>query len=141
MKVVFDTNVYVSAFLVPGGKGEQAFLLARRRRVMLYGSVPILTEAARVLRTKFNQPENDIKTALKMVGRAAQILRPSRKVTILQDSPDNRILECAAVAQADLIVTGDHHLLALKEFEGIPIVRLADFLRLFPHRLFPHREG
>ncbi|MBI5572562.1 MAG: putative toxin-antitoxin system toxin component, PIN family, partial [Desulfomonile tiedjei] len=46
--------------------------------------------------------------------------------------PDNRILECAVAAQADVVVTGDHHLLALKTFEGIPIVRLADFLRMFP---------
>ncbi len=132
MQVVFDTNVYISALLVPGSKGEQAFLLARRRRVTLCGSVPILTETARILRIKFHQPENDIKAALKMIGRAAQILRPSRKVAVLQDAPDNRILECAVAAQADLVVTGDHHLLALKEFEGIPIVRLADFLRLFP---------
>lgn len=132
MKAVFDTNVYISALLVPDGKGAQAFFLARRRQVALYASVPILTETARVLRSKFNQPENDIKAALKMIGRAAQILRPSHKVTILRDAPDNRILECAVSAQADLVVTGDHHLLALKDFEGIPIVRLADFLRMFP---------
>jgi predicted nucleic acid-binding protein len=67
-----------------------------------------------------------------MIGRAAQILRPARKVAVLEDVSDNRILECAVAAQADLVVTGDHHLLALKEFEGIPIVRLADFLRMFP---------
>lgn len=132
MKAVFDTNVYISALLIPGSKGEQAFLLARRRRVMLYGSVPILTETARVLRTKFNQPEKDIKAALRVISRAAQVLRPSRRVAVLKDIPDNRILECAVAAQADLIVTGDQHLLALKEFEGIPIVRLADFLRMFP---------
>jgi len=132
MKAVFDTNVYVSAFLVPGSRGEQAFLLARRRQVTLYSSIPILTETARVLRAKFNQPEKDIKAALKVIGRASQILRPSRQVAALQDLPDNRILECAVAAQADLIVTGDHHLLALREFEGIPIVRLADFLRMFP---------
>lgn len=99
---------------------------------MLYGSVPILTETARVLRTKFNQPEKDIKAALRVISRAAQVLRPSRRVAVLKDIPDNRILECAVAAQADLIVTGDQHLLALKEFEGIPIVRLADFLRMFP---------
>jgi putative PIN family toxin of toxin-antitoxin system len=132
MKAVFDSNVYVSAFVVPGSKGEQAFLLACRRQVALYASVSILTETARILRTKFHQPEKDIKAALKMIGRAAQILQPSRKVAVLVDVPDNRILECAVAAQADLIVTGDQHLLALKEFEGIPIVRLADFLRMFP---------
>lgn len=132
MKVVFDTNVFVSAFMVHGSKGEEAFLLAHRRKVSLYTSVPILTETARVLRTKFHQPEQDIAAALKQMGRAATILRPSRKVAVLEDVPDNRILECAVTARADLVVTGDQHLLKIKEFEGIPIVRLADFLRMIP---------
>lgn len=132
MKVVFDTNVFISAFVVPGSKGEDALLLAHRRKVDLYSSVPILTETARILRTKFDQSEKDITAALKMIGRAATIVRPSRKVTVVEDLPDNRILECAVTAQADLIVTGDHHLLGLREFEGVPIVRLADFLRMIP---------
>lgn len=67
-----------------------------------------------------------------MIGRVATIVRPVRKVTILKDVPDNRILECAVTADADLIVTGDSHLIKLKEFEGIPIARLADFLRTIP---------
>ncbi|MEO6307137.1 MAG: putative toxin-antitoxin system toxin component, PIN family [Nitrospiraceae bacterium] len=132
MKVVFDTNVFISAFVVPGSKGEDALLLAHRHKVDLYSSVPILTETARILRTKFDQSEKDITAALKMIGRAATIVRPSRKVMVVEDLPDNRILECAVTAQADLIVTGDHHLLGLREFEGVPIVRLADFLRMIP---------
>lgn len=70
--------------------------------------------------------------ALKLIGRSSTIVRPSRKVTVLGDVPDNRILECAVTALADIIVTGDYHLLKLREFEGIPIVRLADFLRMIP---------
>ncbi|MDE3017768.1 MAG: putative toxin-antitoxin system toxin component, PIN family [Nitrospirota bacterium] len=132
MKAVFDTNVYISALLIPGSKGEQAFLLARRRQIALYGSVPILTETAKVLRTKFNQSEQDVKAALKVISRAAQIVRPSQRVTVLADVPDNRILECAMAARTDMVVTGDQHLLALKVFEAVPIVRLADFLRMFP---------
>jgi uncharacterized protein len=132
MRVVFDTNVFVSAFIVPGSKGEDAFMLAQRRKVDLYSSVPILTETARILRSKFSQPEADVTAALKIIGRAATIVRSSRKVTVLEDIPDNRILECAVSAQADLIVTGDHHLLELREFEGVPLVRLADFLRMIP---------
>ena len=132
MKVVYDTNVFVSAFIVPGSKGEDALLLAQRRKVDLYSSVPILTETARILRAKFDQFKNDITVALKIMGRAATIVRPSRTVSVLEDTPDNRILECAVEAEADLIVTGDHHLLDLREIEGIPIVRLADFLRTIP---------
>ena len=132
MKVVYDTNVFVSAFIVPGSKGEEALLLAHRRKVDLYTSVPILTETTRILRTKFDQPERDVLAALKQISRAATIVRPARTVTVLEDVPDNRILECALSAQADLVVTGDHHLLTLKEFEGISFVRLADFLRMIP---------
>lgn len=72
MKAVYDTNVFVSAFLVPGSKGEQAFLLARRRQVELFSSIPILTETAEILRRKFHQPEQDVQVALKMMGRAAR---------------------------------------------------------------------
>ncbi len=132
MKAVFDTNVFVSAFIFPGSQGEQAFLLAQRRKVELYTSLSILTETARVLREKFDQSEQDITAALKMISRVATIVRPVRKISILEDVPDNRILECAVTADADLVVTGDSHLIKLKEFDGIPIVRLADFLRTIP---------
>lgn len=139
MKAVFDTNVFVSAFLISDSKGEQAFLLAQRRRVELYSSVAILTETAQVLRTKFGQPEKDITTTLKLIARAAAIVQPSQKVSAVRDPPDNRILECALEAHADMVVTGDQHLLTLRQFEGIQILRLADFLRLFS-RGFYHPE-
>ncbi len=133
MKVVFDTNIFISAFLIPDGHGEQAFLLAQRKHVDLYTSVAILTETAQTLRRKFHQEEADVKAALKLISRAAEVLRPTVKVSELKDVPDNRILECAVASHADMIVTGDRSLLALKTFRDIPIMRLADFLRLFPH--------
>jgi uncharacterized protein len=133
MKVVFDTNVFISAFILPDSQGEQAFLLAHRGMFDLYSSVPILTETAKTLRAKFEQSDEDIKVSLKIISRAAILMKPSHKITILSDAPDNRILECAVEAEADLVVTGDRHLLKLKKFQEIPIIRLADFLRLFPH--------
>lgn len=134
MRAVFDTNIFISAFVVPGSQGERAFLLARQKRFELYTSVPILTETANKLREKFDQSEEDIKEALKMISRAAEVLKPSIKLDVLEDVPDNRILECAVEAKADVIVTGDRHLLKLKKFQGIPIVRLVDFLRMFPEQ-------
>lgn len=131
MKVVFDTNVYVSAFLIPGSLAEAAFLHAQRRQATLFTSVPILTETARVFRAKFHQGEDDVVAALKLIGRAARIVTPSVRIIALDDVPDNRILECAVEAAAELIVTGDHHLLRLKIFQDMAIVRVADFLRLF----------
>lgn len=133
MKVVFDTNIFISAFLIPGGHGEQVFLLAQRKHIHLCTSVAILAETAQTLRQKFHQEEADVKAALKLIGRAAEVLRPTVKIAALKDAPDNRILECAVAGHADIIVTGDRTLLALKTFRDIPIIRLADFLRLFPH--------
>jgi uncharacterized protein len=66
------------------------------------------------------------------MSRVARVLKPPVHIHVLADEPDNRILECALVAQADLIVSGDRHLRQLKKFQGIPITRLIDFLRLFP---------
>jgi len=132
MKVVFDTNVYVSAFLLPGSLAEDAFLRVQRRQATLFTSVPILTETAGVFRTKFQQGEEDVAAALRLIGRAATIVKPSVRIMVLEDLPDNRILECAVEAGADLIVTGDHHLLRLKIYQDVTIVRVADFLRLFP---------
>jgi putative PIN family toxin of toxin-antitoxin system len=134
MKVVFDTNVYVSAFVVPGSKGERAFLLARRGACELYSSVPILTETANKLREKFHQTDDDVKAALKMISRAATIVAPQVRLRILEDDPDNRILECAVASRAAAIVTGDRHLLSLREHEGTVVLRLADFLRMFPEK-------
>lgn len=132
MKAVFDTNIFISAFVVPGSQGEQAFSLARRKRFELYTSVAILTETANKLREKFDQSEDDIKVALRLISRAAKVLQPTGRLTVLTDAPDNRILECAIEAGADVIVTGDRLLLKLRKFRGIPVVRLVDFLRMFP---------
>lgn len=132
MRVVFETNVFISAFVIPGSQGERAFLLAQRKRFILHTSVAILTEAAATLRRKFDQAEDDIKQALRQISRAAVVSKPTSKLRVVDDEADNRILECALDCRADLIVTGDRHLLKRRRFEGISILRLADFLRLFP---------
>jgi len=137
MRVVFDSNVFISAFVIPGSQGERAFLLARRKRFVLHTSIAILTEIAGRLRQKFGQDEDDIKQALRQIVRAAVVSKPTSKLGVVEDEPDNRILECALDGQADLVVTGDRHLLKLRRFQGIPIIRLADFLRLFPKEEWP----
>ena len=132
MRVVFDTHVFISAFVIPGSQGERAFLLAQRKRFALHTSIAILTETAGTLRRKFDQDEDDIKQALRQISRAAVVSKPTSKLRVVDDDADNRILECALDSRADLIVTGDRHLLKLRRFEGIAIIRLADFLRMFP---------
>ena len=126
--VVFDTNIYVSAFVTPGGRGESAYRMAVDGRVKLSSSVPILAELARILQYKFNWDADRVTAAIRHVAAVATVLKPTARLAILRDEPDNRILECALAAGADVIVTGDRHLLDLGKYEGIAIEPLAVFL-------------
>lgn len=128
MRVVFDTNIYISAFITPGGRGEAAYLRAVTGEVELAVSVPILTELARKLKEKFHWDDTHIRNAVRHVAAAAVVVKPLVRLAALTDEPDNRILECASEAGAELIVTGDRHLLDLGSYEGTAIVTLAAFL-------------
>jgi len=97
--------------------------------VELYSSPAIITEVAGKLRGKFGWDASNTVTAVRGIGRVATVIKPSTRLSVLQDEPDNRILECAVESASNLIVTGDRHLLKLKTYEGIAMVRLRDFLR------------
>jgi len=129
VRVIFDTNIYVSAFAIPGGRAEEAYLKAVHSRFELFTSVAILTETAGVLQTKFEWVEDRIRQVIQDISLTATVLRPGPTLHLLKDEPDNRILECAQAAQAERIVTGDHHLLSLKRYESTTIISLADFLK------------
>lgn len=129
MKVVFDTNIFISAFAIPGGKAEEVYLLGLTGKYTLYSSVPILTETAQKLREKFDWEENKIIDFLRATAGIAVIVKPQSHLHLLSDDPDNRILECAEEAKADFIVTGDKHLLSLKHFKSTDIITLSNFLK------------
>ena len=129
-RVVFDTNIYISAFITPGGRGESAYLEAVEGRIRLFSSVPILTELAGKLQGKFRWDEDRVKSAIRHVAAVATVLKPEQRLAVVADEPDNRILECAVTAQAGMIVTGDRHLLDLGAYEGVEIVTLTTFLEL-----------
>lgn len=128
LKVVFDTSVYLSAFVIPGSKSERAFLLASKGRFSLYTSPAIVAETANKLKEKFGTSDQEIQQAVRQIAKVAEVIKPKNTLNILQDEPDNRILECAVEAKANSIVTGDKHLLKLKNYQKIGIIRVADLL-------------
>lgn len=130
MKVVFDTNIFISAFVIPGSKAEWAYLHCLKGDFTLYSSVAILTETAQKLREKFGWQENKITRLLKAISKVAVVLKTKTHIHLLDDDPDNRILECAIAAKADFIVTGDKHLISLKHFQNISILKLSNFLEV-----------
>ena len=130
MQVVFDTNIFISAFVTPGGSAETAYLEAVRGTFALFTSVAILTETANTLRTKFGWSDYKTQQLLRAISKTATVVKSQPHIHVLKVEPDNRILECALLTRANLIVTGDQHLLSLREYRDISIMKLADFLEL-----------
>ena len=131
MKVVFDTNIFISAFVIPGAKAEAAYSHALRKDFTLYPSVAILTETAQKLEKKFGWQQDKIVSLLKAIAKVAIAIKTEPHLHHLTDEPDNRVLECAEAVGADFIVTGDKHLLFLKRFQNTNVIELSDFLKKF----------
>ena len=128
MKVVFDTNVLVAAFVFPGGRGDQALQRVVEERDQLLLSKPILDELLGVLARKFSRDAEELARIAVFLGELASVVQPRRRLRVVKDDPDNRILECAVAGRAEAIVTGDRVLLALREFRGVRVVSLRDYL-------------
>lgn len=128
MKVVFDTNIFISAFVIPGSQAEKAVLRIIEGRDVLLLSKGILDELLTVLSTKFSRDKEEISRVAVILSEMAEWVVPSEKIKVLNDDPDNRILECAVSGNADVIVTGDKELLRLKGYEKTKIISLKDYL-------------
>jgi putative PIN family toxin of toxin-antitoxin system len=122
MRVVLDSNVCVSAFVLPGGAASQLIAALLRGRAEPLMSRPIMAEVLGVLGRKFAADREQLaRTALFLSAFAEQVV-PRERLHVLSDEPDNRILECAMVGHARWIVTGGRQLLKLGRYEGVQIV-------------------
>jgi len=126
--VVFDTNVLVSALVFPGGQGEAALRRIIDGTDRLALSRAILDELLEVLGRKFARDAEELAHVAVFVSDLSTIVAPKRRLHVLEDDPDNRILECAVAGRARAIVTGDKGLLALKSYEGVAVITLASYL-------------
>jgi putative PIN family toxin of toxin-antitoxin system len=128
VKVVFDTNILVSALVFPGGRAEAALARVLEEHDTLVLSRPILDELLGVLARKFARDADELAHTALFLSDLAVVVKPRRRLRIVRDEPDNRILECALAGRAAAIVTGDRELLALRIYQSIPIIRLAEYL-------------
>jgi putative PIN family toxin of toxin-antitoxin system len=126
-----DTNIYISSFQF-GGVPRRFLDLARAGTFRLDISDAILLELLRVLREKFQYSAETLHDVEAKIVSITQRINPTETLDVIKTDPDdNRILECAAAAGSDYIVTGDvRHILPLGNYGGIPIIKVADFLRL-----------
>jgi len=121
LRVVLDSNVYISALLFTGIP-HKILNLAIEGKIKLIISREIIEETVGVLRNKFYWPDHNINKFIRRISHICEIVKINQKLEIIKnDDSDNRILECAVNGNANLIISGDKHLLSLKIFEGIPI--------------------
>lgn len=129
MRVVLDSNVYISALLV--GRGcEEILGLARAGVVEVLSSDQIIEEVETVLKRKFHWNSGDIRLlSEELRDSCTMVPGGAGGVDFPPDPADAKILACGVAGKADVIVTGDKkHLLPLKRYRGIPIVSPAEFL-------------
>lgn len=124
MRIVLDTNVWVSALCFPGGACDQ--LLARLRRqpaAELVASPFILQEFEQVLRVKLGYAHREAAAVVHAIREMVTLVEPQSRIHVIREkASDNRILECAVSGEAALLVTGDaKHLLPLRTFQTILI--------------------
>ena len=130
LRVVLDTNVYLSALLFPNAPTAAVWELAIDGRYIVVLSPFIVRELMGKLRDKFGYAADDREVIKHRLLRLAAIVQPATVPAVLPADPDdNHILACAVAGRADLLVTGDRDLLRLKHYAGIPIVRAIDLLR------------
>jgi putative PIN family toxin of toxin-antitoxin system len=138
MKVVLDTNIFVSGWLW-GGMPDRVLNLGENRLINVCASEALLNELQSTLsQDKFGSKfqilgvtVNDLMQGIRELVEVYPI--SAIHVPDLRDRNDNMILATAIAADADVIVTGDRDLLVLQEYEGIAIVTAREFLdRYFP---------
>lgn len=132
MKALFDTNVFLAAFLA---EGVCAKLLtrARKQQFNLITCPFILHEFERILTRKFSATKQEKENALALITEAARdIVQPSETPTgACRDKDDDNVLACALAGAVDYLVTGDKDLLQMKAFRKIRIISPRDFEFLF----------
>jgi putative PIN family toxin of toxin-antitoxin system len=128
-RVTLDTNEFVSA-LSGGAKALHLLHAAIDGEIEVAISEPIIAETVRVLREKFDWPPYDLLAARQRLERIGVVVKPTETLSVTEDEPDNRILECAVESQSEFIVSEDHDLLRLERHGKAQIVTSAEMLKI-----------
>ncbi len=132
MRIVIDTNVVISAIFW-AGKPKKILNSARKGYITFLTSEFLLNELMDVLTAK-NKPfkigKREANVIVKHLKDLAEIITTKSRISVCKDDADNRVLECAIDGKADYIITGDRHLLDIKEIKGIKIINTAGFLKI-----------
>lgn len=128
MRIVLDTNIFISAVL--GGRLGVIVDEWKAGKFTLIITDAIAREYLDVInRPKFKIPENEIITTTDYLLQTAEFVTTQEEISVIVADPtDNKFLEAAVAGKANLIISGDRHLLELKSFREVPIITAREFI-------------
>lgn len=130
MKIVVDTNIYISAIFW-GGKPREVINLGRSGEILIFTSPEIEKEIAKKLSAKFRLTQDEVENILMDFSTFTIPTVVSLHINAVSEDPeDNKFIECAYSCKADYIISGDRHLLSLKEYAGIKILKASEFFSI-----------
>jgi putative PIN family toxin of toxin-antitoxin system len=142
MRAVLDTNVLVSSLIKPGSVPDRIIEKWKAHIFEICLSEPLLDELMDVLnrpriKRAISVSSEEMRKFLAVIREEGVFQRIETEVseTVLKDPDDDRILETAIAAEADVIVSGDRHLLDLGSYKGIPILTPRQFLAMLEEEL------
>ena len=132
MRVVLDTNVFISGIFWSGNYCFQLIDKWKNKEIELVSSLNIIEELVHTLRNfKIPMPESMIEEWRNISLNNSIIIKPSTKIDAVKEDPeDNKFIETAVDGKASFIVSQDKHLLNLKEYQGIRIVKPEEAVNL-----------
>jgi len=136
LKIILDTNVFVSALINPHGKPSQILDCVFENKLRLFLSAPIIEELEQVLNypklvKRHGLEEEEVEEFISSLLSITSLVREEQTIKAIPCDPsDDKFLSCAISAKADCIISGDEHLLNLDEYAGIRIVTPARFLEI-----------
>ncbi|MEK6892513.1 MAG: putative toxin-antitoxin system toxin component, PIN family [Nanoarchaeota archaeon] len=131
MKVVLDTNIFISGIFWKGSSNK-VITNWRERKFTLVTSLDAVSEIIKVLKDfKIGLSDDMIKEWIDLIVENSIIVEPKEKIPIVKDDPnDNMFIETAVAGNVDYIISQDNHLLNLKEFRGIKIITPEEFNKI-----------
>jgi len=131
LKVVLDTNIYLSGIIF-GGNSRHILDLVIDKKIIAITSPAILLEISQKLEKKFKWSKKQVLVTIRTLAKTVMVIRPKKRLNIVKaDKNDNKIIEAASAGVADYVITGDKHLLQLKKYHHIKIIFPVEFLSIY----------
>lgn len=131
MKIVLDTNIFISG-IHWNGPSEKVIRSWLEKKFILISSVPIIEELVRILQS-FKKPltPEEIEWWKNLICDFSIIVEPTERLDLVKAHPDdNKFFEAAVAGDAQYIITQDHHLLRICDFQGIRVLSPEEFCSL-----------